>query len=115
LGAVIETGDSLPLSGEPQPIGGAAREHYVYAPVTGLFTTAAIVRAREEVARIHARVIRAPLTGQLRGITHTDVPVRAGTKIVEVNPRIDAAQVRGIGRRPAAIAEGVLRALTSRT
>lgn len=39
------------------------------------------------------------------------VPVSQGTKVIEVDPRGPAAEVRGIGERPRRIAEGVLQAV----
>lgn len=53
----------------------------------------------------------APLDGALRGLTHDDVPVAAGTKVIEVDPRGRVDDVRGIGERPRRIAEGVLSAM----
>ena len=41
LGAIIETGATLPLGGEPRPIGGIGRARFVYAPVAGRFKTRA--------------------------------------------------------------------------
>ena len=115
LGAVITEGASLPLAGEPRAIAGHARDRYVYAPVDGVFRTNAqigdVVRAGEPLAKIDATVLTAPLDGLLRGITHDDVPVTARTKIVEVDPRGRAGDVRGITERPRRIAEGVLSAI----
>jgi hypothetical protein len=39
------------------------------------------------------------------------MPVAAGTKVVEVDPRGTVDEVRGIGERPRRIAEGVLSAI----
>ena len=115
MGAVITEGASLPLAGEPRAIAGHARDRYVYAPVDGVFRTNAqigdVVRAGEPLAKIDATVLTAPLDGLLRGITHDDVPVTARTKIVEVDPRGRAGDVRGITERPRRIAEGVLSAI----
>lgn len=117
LGAVITEGASLLLAGEPRAIAGHARDRYVYAPVDGVFRTKArigdAVYQGEEVAKIDTAVLRAPLDGVLRGLTHDDVPVLVGTKIVEVDPRGRIEEVRGIGERPRRIAEGVLSAIRS--
>ena len=117
LGAVITEGASLPLAGEPRAIGGHARDRYVYAPVDGVFRTKArigdAVRQGERVAEIGTAVLRAPLDGVLRGLTHDDVPVSLGMKVVEVDPRGRIEEVRGIGERPRRIAEGVLSAIRS--
>lgn len=115
LGAVIRTGPTRALAGEPMSIEGHARDRYVYAPVAGLFATRygigdSVVQG-QEVARIGETVIRAPISGCLRGITHDGVPVRMDTKVLEVDPRGDPRAVRGLGERPRRIAEGVLQAV----
>jgi xanthine dehydrogenase accessory factor len=115
LGAVIAEGASLPLAGEPRAIAGHARDRYVYAPAEGVFRTGArigdAVCLGEEVARVGDAALLAPLDGVLRGLTHDDVPVAAGTKVAEVDPRGRVDEVRGIGERPRRIAEGVLSAI----
>jgi xanthine dehydrogenase accessory factor len=115
LGRVVTRGAALPLRGEPRAIAGHARDRYVYAPVAGtLFTSCAIgqqVAAGEVIARIDETPLTAPLSGVLRGLTHDGVPVAAGTKVIEIDPRGDPALVRGIGERPARIADAVLRAV----
>jgi xanthine dehydrogenase accessory factor len=114
LGQLIKQGSSLPLSGEPKAIDGHARDRYLYAETEGTFVTSFNigdnVHKGEPVARIGATTLRAPLTGQVRGLTHDGVRVRKGTKVVEIDPRGPMAIVRGLGERPARIAEGVLEA-----
>ena len=115
LGRVLTRGASLPLRGEPRAIAGHARDRYVYAPITGTFQTTRRIGDRvaggEVVARIDTVPLSAPLDGVLRGLTRDGVPVSASTKVVEVDPRGDPDLVRGIGERPARIAESVARAL----
>ena len=112
LGSIIDSGSSLPLAGEPRPINGHGRERYVYAPAEGRFETACGIGAKvsrgETVACIGAALIRSPLDGCLRGITHTGAAVKAGTKVVEVDPRGDPAKAFGIAERPGRIALAVL-------
>lgn len=114
-GEIIKTGTSLPLRGEPQLLGGHGRERYVYAPLAGLLhTTFAIgdrVAAGQRIATLAGMPILAPLTGTLRGLTHSEVNVARGMKIIEVDPRDPDAKVRGIGERSHKIAAGVLRAI----
>lgn len=111
LGKVVRHGGTGPLAGEPRPLAGHARDRYVYAPVEGTFATQRSigdrVREGETVARIGSVELRAPLTGVLRGLTRDGVPVAAGTKVIEVDPREDPAGACGIGERPARIAAGV--------
>jgi xanthine dehydrogenase accessory factor len=115
VGRIIERGSASPLQGEPNEIEGHARDRYVYAPVAGKFyTTHQIgdkVKAGQEVARIDSTMLFVPITGVLRGLTHTDVPVTLKTKVIEIDPRIGNAQVTGIAERPARIAQGVLQAV----
>jgi xanthine dehydrogenase accessory factor len=115
LSQVVTCGSSLPFRGEPRAIAGHARDRYVYAPVAGTFFTSHAlgqqVAAGDVIARIDETSLTAPLNGVLRGLTHDRVPVAAGTKVIEIDPRGDPALVRGIGERPARIADGVLRAM----
>jgi xanthine dehydrogenase accessory factor len=115
LGRVVMRGATLPFRGEPRAIAGHARDRYVYAPAPGtLLTSHAIgqhVAAGEIIARIDGTPLAAPLSGVLRGLTHHGVPVAAGTKVIEIDPRGDPALVRGIAERPARIAGSVLQVL----
>ena len=115
LGKVIEQGATRPLEGEPREIEGHARDRYVYAPASGMFVTAhdigAAVEQGEEIARIGGVVLAAPLSGRLRGLTHSAVYVEQGTKVIEIDPRAEDADIYGIGERPRRIAEGVLAAV----
>ncbi|MDQ3850895.1 MAG: xanthine dehydrogenase, partial [Actinomycetota bacterium] len=118
-GTVIASGATRGLAGEPRSFAGHARDRFVYAPAAGTLRTGAAigqdVRAGEVVARIGDRELRAPLDGILRGLTHDGVPVEAGTKVVEVDPRGDVSAAIGIGRRPARIAAGVVHAIVRGT
>lgn len=118
LGRIIETGASLPLSGEPRPIDGHGRERYVYAPAEGRFETDCRIGARvaidQPVACIGDEVIRAPLGGCLRGLTHAGASVKAGTKVVEIDPRGDPSKSFGIAERPKMLALAVLAAIAGR-
>lgn len=118
LGEVLEVGRTSPLAGEPRTYGGHARDRFIYAPHSGLFRTdaaiAQVVQAGEVVASIDDHELTAPLGGILRGLTRDGVPVEAGTKIVEVDPRGEPSHVIGIGERPGRIAQGVLEAVTAR-
>jgi xanthine dehydrogenase accessory factor len=119
LGTVIRQGPSLPFAGEPKAIAGHARDRFVYAPAEGLMVTRFQIGNRvnegDAVAAIGDTTLIAPLTGQLRGLTHDGAWVAKGTKVIEIDPRDDAAEVRGLGERPRRIAEGVLKALAMAT
>lgn len=116
LGALVTSGSTRPLGGEPRSFDGHGRDRFVYAPVTGVLRTdAAIgdrVSAGDVVATIGRQALVAPLDGILRGLTHDDVPVTQGLKVVEVDPRGDVSAAVGLGARPTRIAEGVLAAIS---
>jgi xanthine dehydrogenase accessory factor len=115
LGKIIENGATRPLQGEPREIEGHARDRYVYAPTTGIFFTTYQIGDKVEVGQMVARVDSTPLfatiNGTLRGLTHDGVPVSSKTKVIEIDPRFENAQVSGIAERPARIANGVLSAI----
>jgi xanthine dehydrogenase accessory factor len=115
LGTVLTEGSPAGLAGEPRTYGGHARDRFVYAPARGVFrTTAAIaerVQAGQVVATLDGVGLAAPLDGILRGLTHDGVVVEPGTKCIEVDPRGDIRNVTGIGERPGAIGDAVVRAL----
>lgn len=69
LGSVVYEGATLPLAGGPCAIEGVGRERIVYAPASGLLSSARTigdpVSAGEPVAMIDGTLIRAPITGTL--------------------------------------------------
>lgn len=110
LGRVVRDGPTMALRGEPKALGGAGRERLVYAPAAGLFRTRArigeTVASGEAVGSVGPATIVAPLAGTIRGLVRDGVPVVAGTKLLEVDPRPEAV-VAGLGERPRAIAAAV--------
>jgi xanthine dehydrogenase accessory factor len=117
LGAVVRAGPTKPLGGEPRSFDGHARDRFVYAPCAGVVRTRAAIGERviagAVVATIGAEALPAPLDGILRGLVHDGVPVEAGAKVLEVDPRGDLTKVFGIGVRPARIAAGVVAAIAA--
>jgi len=110
LGEVLQDRETAPRSGGPAVLGGLRAERFVEAPAAGRWRTdAAIgqpVEAGEAVGRVDEHLLCAPVRGHLRGLTHDGVVVRAGQRIVEVDPRVPP-QFFGLGERPLAIARGV--------
>jgi xanthine dehydrogenase accessory factor len=119
LGRVIRHGSTAPLSGEPRSIDGHGRDRYVYAPQAGIFRTErqigdAVVE-NDPVAMIEAVVLRAPIRGVLRGLTHDGAAVDLRAKVIEIDPRGERELVFGIHERAAKIAQGVLQAVRQGT
>ena len=117
LGAVIESGSTLPLAGEPRAIGGVGRDRFVYAPAAGRFETSARIGDRVEENSVIATIgevgLRAPISGVIRGLSRNGVEVAIRAKVIEVDPRGNPAAAFGLGERPRRIAEGVLKALAT--
>jgi xanthine dehydrogenase accessory factor len=115
-GRVIREGPTLRQAGEPRALGGARRERLAAAAGDGVFTTkrriGEAVQAGEVVGELSGTRLAAPLAGVLRGLVRDGVPVKRGTKLFEVDPRGDRAACFGLGERPAAVAAGVVQAVT---
>jgi len=120
LGAVITMGATQALAGEPRSFAGHGRDRFIYAPAGGVFRTGSTIGQRVAAGELVAAIegdaqahleLRAPLDGILRGLTHDGVPVEAGAKVVEVDPRGEMKAVIGLGPRPQRIAEGVAAAI----
>ena len=112
LGRIIDHGKTLPLGGEPRAILGHARDRFRYAPSAGTVRAGAnigrVVRAGEIIAWVDEVPIFAEFDGVVRGLTRDGVPVNAGNKIGEIDPRIGSTKLSGIDERPRRIAEAVV-------
>jgi len=115
LGRVLWQGESESYTGRHRVVEGHGRERYLYAPHAGIFHTSLDVLALVEAGQVVGTVEGTPLTveigGMLRGLAGDNVPVAAGAKLVEVDPRRDPAFCIGIAERPGRIADGVLAAI----
>lgn len=112
LGRIVTRGPTRPYTGEPRKIAGIGHARFIYAPFAGTFRSrydvGLWVTAGDVIAHIDETPLAAPLTGVLRGITRDGVPVAAGTKVIEVDPRGWDAAYSGIAERPFKVAEAVL-------
>jgi xanthine dehydrogenase accessory factor len=68
------------------------------------------VCAGDQLGALDSTPVHAPIAGTLRGVAHDGVEVRAGQRLLEVDPR-ESPEVYGLGERPRAIAAGVCSAL----
>jgi xanthine dehydrogenase accessory factor len=114
MGRVLRDRPAAERSGGPQPIDGVGRQRFVSAIRSGTWTTRAslgqAVAAGDALGELDGTPILAPIAGTLRGLARAGVQVRAGHRLIEVDPRV-APQVHGLGERPQAIAAGVLESL----
>lgn len=111
LGRIVARGPTTPAT-EPQKIAGIGHERFIQTPFSGTFRSrydvGHWVTAGDIIAQVDEAPLAAPLTGVLRGITRDGVPVAAGTKVIEVDPRGWDAVFSGIGERPFKVSESVL-------
>jgi len=118
LGRVLWDGPTQIDSGIPEPVGDKLSDRALYATVDGkLVPLKAIgdtVLEGELVAEINGQPIIAPFKGVLRGIIHTDIHVRRGMKIGDLDPRNDPQLCTHISDKALAIGGGVLEAILSK-
>lgn len=112
LGDIVTRGATSPAAAEVHKIAGIGGERFIHAPFAGTFRSrydvGHWVTAGDLIAAIDDVPLAAPLTGVLRGIIRDGVPVAAGTKVIEVDPRGWDAVYTGIGERAFKVAESVL-------
>jgi len=115
LGAIVTKGRTKRLGGEPREVGGMGRDRFVYAQRAGIFRTSREIGDEvdrgELVGAIDDTPVLAPLRGSLRGLSHDQAVVAAGTKVVEIDAAAHDWTARSIGDRPKKIAFGVLKAV----
>lgn len=114
MGRVLRDRAAAARSGGPRALDGVTRERFVATARAGMWRTQATlgqrVAAGEILGWLEQESLCAPIGGTLRGLARDGVLVRAGQRVIEVDPRA-APEVHGLGERPRAIARGVAEAL----
>lgn len=117
LGRVIWQGAAQPDTGTPGSVQGHTRSRVLRAPAAGLVVPAAAIGDNllegQHVAHVGELPILAPFDGVLRGLIHPAVPVVAGMKIGDVDPRGERRHCFTISDKALAIGGGVLEAVLS--
>lgn len=124
LGRVIWQGGAEPDTGKPGDLPGAAANssRVLRASIAGFavspFEIGDHIAAGEVVAVVHGKngdraPISAPFAGILRGLVHPTVPVAAGMKIGDLDPRAQRAYCFTVSDKSLAIGGGVLEAILS--
>ncbi len=118
LGRVIWDGPTQPDSGIPGAISDKQSNRALYTPVEGsLIAKKSIgdhVLQGETIAEVNGQAIIAPFNGVLRGLIHSEVELRAGMKVGDLDPRSDPALCDHISDKALAIGGGVLEAILSK-
>jgi xanthine dehydrogenase accessory factor len=115
LGRVIDHGQAEPDTKTPGPVKGYTAGRVLRAPANGYVSPAAsigqVIRQDELIAAVGPHEIRAPFDGILRGLIHPSVPVTAGLKIGDLDPRGRVEHCFTISDKSLAIGGGVLEAI----
>ena len=115
LGRVLLSGPASPNTGVPGEVGGQAGKRVLRAPCAGRLLPRHVIgdqlAAHELIATVGDHEIRAPFAGVLRGLIHESVPLRAGMKIGDVDPRGIHSHCFTISDKGLSIAGGVLEAI----
>jgi xanthine dehydrogenase accessory factor len=112
LGRIIASGPSSRDTGEPGEIGGYTHERVVRAPASGVFTSprriGELVEAGDVLGSVAGVEMRARIAGVLRGLLWPGLPVTAGFKVADVDPRGDASMCCTLSDKARIISGSVL-------
>lgn len=115
LGRVIEQGAAEADTGEPGSVAGKTHSRVLRAPVAGHVHPLALIgdtiREGQTIATVEGEPIIAAFNGVLRGLIHERVPVSAGMKIGDLDPRARREHCFTISDKSLAIGGGVLEAV----
>lgn len=115
LGRVYWRGEALANSGVPGEVGGVGAKRVVRAPADGTFEPLAqigdAVRAEQVLARVGGEPVTAQIAGVLRGLLQAGLPVTAGMKVGDVDPRGERSSCFTVSDKSLAVAGGVLEAV----
>lgn len=115
LGRIIWEGTAQPDTGIPAPVHGHASERVLRAPADGIIrwhnAIGDLVQAGQCLGEVAGCPIAAPFAGVLRGAIRDGIPVTAGLKIGDVDPRPERSMCFTISDKARAVAGGTLQAL----
>ncbi len=115
LGRVILSGSAEPHTGVPGSTVGFTAERVLRAPCEGTFTgrrrIGDLVETGEIVASVAGEPVAARISGVLRGLLADGLPVKAGMKVGDVDPRGVREHCFTISDKALAIGGGVLEAV----
>ncbi|MCP5027543.1 MAG: EF2563 family selenium-dependent molybdenum hydroxylase system protein [Actinomycetia bacterium] len=118
LGRVLWEGGAAPNTGVPGEIGGQGAERVLRAPADGTATwnrhIGDTTESGEVIGSVGGTQVAAPFAGIIRGLIAPDTPVIKGTKIGDVDPRLDFAARGLISDKALAIGGGVVEAILTR-
>lgn len=118
LGRVIWSGAAEPDTKLPSPVLGYTEKRVLRAPRGGVFHErvgiGALVIPGDVVGDVDGEAVTTPIAGLLRGVLKGGVPVEAGAKVGDVDPRGPGVNAAVVSDKARAVAAGVLEAILMR-
>lgn len=115
LGRVLWEGSAAPDTGLPEAVQGVAAERVLRAPAAGTFSAESAigdpVLPGQIVGRVGSTPVAAQCAGVLRGLLQDGLPVTAGLKVGDVDPRGQREHCFSISDKARAVGGGVLEAV----
>ena len=112
LGRLILEGSAIPNTGVPGDVGGYTKERIIRAPADGPFEPVAQIGQQvnlgDVVAKVNGIPVTAQLTGIVRGMLPAGIPVTAGMKSGDIDPRCQVRHCFTVSDKARAIGGGVL-------
>ena len=112
----LRQGQALANTGIPCEHG-RSEQRVGRAPCAGVFASplplGSHVLQGQEVGRVDGVPVPAPLSGRLRGLLRSGLPVRAGAKVCDIEP-LDHVPLDKVSSRARCLGRGVLRAIAAR-
>ncbi len=118
LGRLIVSGRAQADTGIPGTVLGHAADRVLRAPADGrwqnILDIGDTVQKGDQVGSIDGDPVPASIDGIIRGLIHTDIPVRKGLKIGDIDPRPERENCFTISEKALAISGGVLEGILRR-
>jgi xanthine dehydrogenase accessory factor len=118
LGRVIWRGAAEPDTSVPTAVLGYTEKRVLRAPRAGTFrqriALGAVVIPGDVIGDVDGEPVATPIAGLLRGVLEDGVPVEAGIKVGDVDPRGPGVNAAVISDKARAVAAGVLEAVLLR-
>ena len=115
LGRVIWDGAAQSDTGIPASVDGYTASRVLRVPQNGIFNglraIGDVIAAGEPVATVNGKLIKAEISGQIRGLLRNGIQVEQGIKAGDIDPRGERGYCDSISDKARAIAGGVLEAL----
>jgi xanthine dehydrogenase accessory factor len=115
LGRVIWDGAAESDTGIPTSVDGYTASRVLRVPQSGIFNALRaigdVIAAGETVATVNGELIKAGISGQIRGLLRNGIQVEQGIKAGDIDPRGERGYCDSISDKSRAIAGGVLEAI----